>query len=77
MAKQNEFDFETSLKELTDIVEEMEKGNLSLEKSLKKFERGVTLAQHCQEILKQAEQKVQMLSNSSNNLEDYNESASS
>jgi exodeoxyribonuclease VII small subunit len=39
----------------------MEKGELTLEQSLAQFERGVTLARQCQEALKQAEQKVEML----------------
>ncbi len=54
-------DFETSLAELSQIVEELEHGGLSLEDSLKKFERGVALTRTCQETLKVAEQKVQIL----------------
>ena len=53
--------FEASLEELTKIVENMEKGELSLEESLKQFERGVTLTRQCQTALKEAEQKVQIL----------------
>ena len=39
----------------------MESGDLTLDESLKAFERGVTLARHCQEELKHAEQRVQVL----------------
>ena len=39
----------------------MEQGDLSLEESLKLFERGITLTRGCQESLKEAEQKVQIL----------------
>ena len=53
--------FEASLDELTKIVGNMEKGELSLEESLKQFERGVTLTRQCQTALKKAEQKVQIL----------------
>ena len=53
--------FEKSLKELEELVERMEKGDRSLEDSLKDFERGVALTRHCQEALKSAEQKVQQL----------------
>ena len=39
----------------------MEQGDLSLEKSLGCFERGITLIKHSQKILQEAEQKVQIL----------------
>ncbi|MDE0285124.1 MAG: exodeoxyribonuclease VII small subunit, partial [Gammaproteobacteria bacterium] len=39
----NEIDFEKALAELEQLVETMEKGDLTLEESLKQFERGVTL----------------------------------
>lgn len=54
-------DFETALAELETLVETMEQGDLSLEESLKLFERGITLTRGCQESLKEAEQKVQIL----------------
>jgi len=54
-------DFEKSLSELTALVEKMEKGNISLEDSLKAFEKGVKLTRKCQTALQDAEQKVNML----------------
>ena len=54
-------DFESSLKELETLVEAMEKGDLSLEDSLSHFERGVQLSRACQQALKEAEQKVEIL----------------
>jgi exodeoxyribonuclease VII small subunit len=54
-------DFEASLKELEALVEKMEQGDLSLEQSLKDFERGVALTRACQQALHEAEQKVQIL----------------
>ena len=54
-------DFETSLKELETLVESMEQGDLSLEDSLGHFERGVQLSRACQQALKTAEQKVEIL----------------
>lgn len=54
-------DFETSLAELEAIVEKLEQGDLSLDDSLKQFERGVQLTRACQTALKQAEQKVEIL----------------
>jgi exodeoxyribonuclease VII small subunit len=58
---ENLTNLEEALTELEAIVERMEKGELTLEQSLAQFERGVTLARQCQEALKQAEQKVEML----------------
>ena len=54
-------DFETALAELETLVEKMEQGDLSLDESLKQFERGVQLTRSCQQALKDAEQKVQLL----------------
>jgi exodeoxyribonuclease VII small subunit len=54
-------DFEASLKELETLVESMEQGDLSLEDSLGHFERGVQLSRACQQALKTAEQKVEIL----------------
>jgi len=54
-------DFEKSLKELESIVDRMEQGEITLEESLKLFERGITLTRNCQDALQQAEQKVQQL----------------
>jgi len=54
-------DFETALAELEGLVEQMEQGDLSLDESLKQFERGVELTRACQTALKEAEQKVQIL----------------
>ena len=54
-------DFEKTIKELEDIVKQLECGNLSLHISLKQFEKGINLARKCQKTLTQAEQKVTML----------------
>ena len=54
-------DFEASLAELESIVEKLEQGELSLEDSLKQFERGVQLTRVCQTALTQAEQNVEIL----------------
>ena len=59
--KTGEFDFEKSLQELESLVERLEAGDLSLEESLKDFERGVALTRACQKALAEAEQKVQIL----------------
>ncbi len=59
--------FEETLSELEALVENMEQGDLSLEDSLKSFEQGIVLTRTCQQTLKAAEQKVEILSR--NNLD--------
>ena len=59
------FNFEQALEELEALVSAMENGDLSLEESLKAFEKGVKLTRECQTALQQAEQKVQVLLNES------------
>jgi exodeoxyribonuclease VII small subunit len=54
-------DFEKSLNELEQIVQQMERGELGLEDSLKQFEQGVKLAKSCQNALSSAELKVNEL----------------
>jgi exodeoxyribonuclease VII small subunit len=53
--------FEESLRKLQTIVDQLEKGDLSLEESLKLFEEGVSLSAVCKKELDAAEGKVQML----------------
>ena len=60
-AVQEEIPFEEALSELESLVETMEKGELSLEESLASFERGVALTRLCQQALKAAEQKIEIL----------------
>ena len=65
--------FEDSLTELEALVSQLEQGDISLEESLKSFERGVHLTRTCQQALLEAEQKVQILlkKNGTNNLESF------
>lgn len=55
--------FEKSIKELEEIVSVLEKGELSLDDSLKQFEKGIALARSCQAKLNNAEQKITSLAN--------------
>ncbi|KTC65496.1 exodeoxyribonuclease VII small subunit (plasmid) [Legionella adelaidensis] len=66
--------FENSIAELEDIVKQLEKGDLPLEDSLKQFEKGITLARKCQEVLSQAEQKIEILSAAKGPIGSTNES---
>jgi len=54
-------EFEAALSELEQIVQRLEQGELSLEESLRQFERGVELTRGCQKALRQAEQKSRIL----------------
>ncbi len=54
---------EKSLKQLEALVNKLEKGDLSLEESLKQFEQGIKLTKECRQALQTAEQKISMLSN--------------
>lgn len=66
MAKKNtnadNIDFEKTLEELETLVQRLETGDQSLEASLQDFERGIHLTRSAQQALKEAEQKVQVLS---------------
>jgi exodeoxyribonuclease VII small subunit len=53
--------FEESLKQLEKIVEQLERGDLPLEESIRLFENGVKLSSACKQELDAAEAKVQIL----------------
>jgi exodeoxyribonuclease VII small subunit len=53
--------FETSLDELEKVVRELEAGDLSLERSLELFERGVGLSDVCRKRLEDAETRIETL----------------
>ena len=60
-AKDSVPDFETAMRDLEELVERLEHGDLPLEESLAAFERGIMLTRACQSALKEAEQKVEIL----------------
>ncbi len=64
---------EKALTDLEQLVEELESGDLPLERAMKKFEEGIKLTRSCQAALKDAEQKVQVLLKSAGgeSLEDF------
>ena len=53
--------FEDAMARLEAIVGQLEKGECGLDESLKLFEEGAKLAGQCEELLDQAEQKVNLL----------------
>jgi exodeoxyribonuclease VII small subunit len=61
MTTKNKINLEKSLSDLESLVEELESGDLPLDKAMKKFEEGIKLTRGCQAALKEAEQKVEIL----------------
>ena len=62
MAKEDKkIDFESSLKELENIVAKLEDENINLEDSVKSFEEGINLVKECQKQLQEAELKIKTL----------------
>jgi exodeoxyribonuclease VII small subunit len=53
--------FEQSMKQLERIVQELEDGDLPLEKAIKKFEEGIKLTKLCSEKLDESEKKISIL----------------
>lgn len=58
---ENKVTFEESMKNLETIVTELEKGELSLDESVKKFEEGIKISKECNSILEKAEKKISIL----------------
>ncbi len=61
MGDGEDVDFEGALSRLEDLVGELERGELSLEDSLRRFEEGVRLVRRCSEQLKSAELRIRQL----------------
>ncbi len=66
----SKFDFNKGLSELEEIIGKMESGDLSLEQSLKYFEKGIKLHRQCHSALSSAEQRISVLSEEDNYTED-------
>jgi len=52
---------ETTLTELEQLVERLEDGELPLNQALKEFERGIRLTRQCQAVLKDTQQRIEIL----------------
>lgn len=61
MSDSKTVNLEKTLADLETLVEELESGDLPLDKAMKKFEQGIKLTRTCQTALKDAEQKVEIL----------------
>lgn len=69
MAKAN---FEENMEKLENIVAELEKGDLNLEKSVEKFEEGIKISKECNKMLEEAEKKITILLKQEDEIEEDN-----
>jgi exodeoxyribonuclease VII small subunit len=53
--------FETAIKQLEQIVQELETGDIPLEKAIKKFEEGIQISKYCSEKLDESEKRITLL----------------
>ena len=59
--KTGDMDFESALKELEEIAQTLERGEMGLEESIRSYEKGMKLAQFCHKKLEEAERKIEIL----------------
>lgn len=66
MTEISEMSFEAAMAELEKVVRDLEQGNVSLEESIAKYERGAKLRAHCDAKLRAAEERVEKITLSQN-----------
>lgn len=54
--------FKQAIESLTDIVDKVEAGDISVESSLNQYEKGMAIIKHCRGILQDAETKIKEIS---------------
>ncbi|MGN1300186.1 MAG: exodeoxyribonuclease VII small subunit [Clostridia bacterium] len=67
-----DINFEDAMKKLEGIANELEKGDLTLDESVRKFEDGINLSKKCNEFLDNAEKKITMLINNGEEIKEEN-----
>lgn len=67
-----EIKFEEAMKDLETIANDLEKGELTLEESVAKFEEGMKLSKQCNDIIEKAEKKITILLQKDGKLEEEN-----
>lgn len=67
-----DINFEEAMKQLEEIANELEKGNLTLDESVNKFEDGIRLSKKCNDFLNSAEKKITMLINNGEEIKEEN-----
>lgn len=63
-----ELNFEDAMKQLEEIANELEKNDLDLDTSVKKFEEGMKLSKQCSKMLENAEKKISILINNNDEI---------
>ena len=61
--KKNDISFEEALKELEKIVEDLNNGDMELEKAITAYEKGIQLKNICEERLKNAQERIEQIQN--------------
>ena len=62
-AKKNNISFEEALKDLEKIVEDLNNGDMELEKAITAYEKGIQLKNICEERLKNAQERIELIQN--------------
>lgn len=70
--KEKELPFEEAMKQLEVVAAELEKGDLSLDESVSKFEEGMQLSKQCSELLENAEKRITILLKNGDELQEEN-----
>lgn len=70
--KEKELPFEEAMKQLEVVAAELEKGDLSLDESVSKFEEGMKLSKQCSELLENAEKRITILLKNGEELQEEN-----
>ena len=61
--KKNDISFEEALKDLEKIVEDLNNGDMELEKAITAYEKGIQLKNICEERLKNAQERIEIIQN--------------
>lgn len=71
MAKEKEVKFEDKIKELEEIINELESGEIDLEASIEKYTKAMKLVKECDEKLKTIEEEVNKIVTENGTLENF------
>lgn len=67
---ENNLNFEETMKELEEVVQKLENGELNLDESIKEFEKGMKLSKDASKYLEDAEKKITILVNKDNEIKE-------
>ena len=68
--KEENLNFEETMKQLEEIASQLEKGDLDLDTSISKFEQGMKLSKQCNDFLENAEKRITILLKDGNNIKE-------